>query len=174
MRLFTAGILVSLAAAAEPVKDRPPGTPRLILKIVGAAGPDEVRATIENHAAVPVAISVVPAFALRPTGPDEAGWPAFRAPADLGTARPLPRNGSARLRLAAREQQTVVVPLESLYWDHYESAIWPFRPLRRVVLPGRYEVSLEVRDPDSSFVWRSNAVPAVVSKTGVLRLVKPD
>jgi hypothetical protein len=163
-----------LGPASPAAKEPPPATPRLVLKIVGTTAAGEVRATIENHAALPVAIDVVPAFALRPIGPDEASWPAFRAPADLATARPLPRNGSARLQLAGKQQQTAVVPLESLYWDHYQSVFWPFRPLRRVVLPGRYELSLEVRDPETSFMWRSNPIPAVVSKTGTLRLVKPD
>lgn len=174
MRSLAAGFLVSLAAAALPAPDRPPSTPRLILRIVGAAGPDEVRATIENVADHPVAITVVPIFALRPTGPDEAGWPSFRAPADLATAKPLSKNGSARLQLPAGQRLNVVVPLESLYWDHYESVFWPFRPLRRVALPGRYELSLEVRDLDSSFVWTSNSIPAMVRKTGALQLVKPD
>ena len=166
-------MLVSLLSAAPPANDRP-STPRLILRIVAATAAGDVKATIENHAPATLAIDVVPVFALRPTGPDEAGWPAFQAPADLAAAKPLPRNGSARLELAGKEQKTSMVPLESLYWDHYESIAWPFRPLRRVVLPGRYELSLEVRDPESGFVWRSNPIAAVVSRTGTLRLVKPD
>jgi hypothetical protein len=174
VRSLAAGLLVSLAAAAPEAPDRAPGTPRLILKIAGAAGPDEIRATIENVAGEPLAITVVPAFVLRPTGAAEAGWPSFRAPADLATARPLPKNGSARLHLAAGQQLSAVVALESLHWDHYSSVFWPFRPLRRVALPGRYELSLEVRDPDSTFVWTSNSVPAVVRKSGALQIVKPD
>jgi hypothetical protein len=174
MTLFTAGIVVSLVSAAAPAKDRPPTSPRLLVKIVGAAGPDEIRATVENLAAHPVTVSVVPAFALRPAGPDEVGWPPFRAPVDLGTARPLAVNGRARLDLAPKERQTIVVPLESLYWDHYASALWPFRPLRRVVLPGRYELMLEFVDPATGFWWRSNEMPAVVTKTGALQFPKPD
>ena len=55
-----------------------------------------------------------------------------------------------------------------------DSVIWPSRPLRRVVLPGRYDLSLEIRDPESGFVWRSESIPAVVRKAGSLELVKPD
>jgi hypothetical protein len=177
MKLLAAGILswVFLAALmAAPPRNQASGTPRLLLKVVGAAGPDAVRATVENLAAHPVAISVVPAFVLRPSTPDEVGWPAFRAPIDTVTARPLAVNGSVRLQLAPNARQTVVVPLESLYWDHYESALWPSRPLRRVVLPGRYDLTLEIHDPDAGSWWRSDPIAAVVKKAGSLQLVKPD
>jgi len=174
MTLFTAGIVVSLVTAAAPARDRPPSSPRLLVKIVGAEGPDQVRATVENLAAHAVTISIVPAFALRPAGPDQAGWPAFRAPIDLVTGKALAMNARARLDLAPKERQTIVVPLESLYWDHYASALWPFRPLRRVVLPGRYELQLEFVDPATGYWWRSNEMPAVVTKAGALQLPKPD
>jgi hypothetical protein len=167
-------LLLSLVSAAAPAKDRPPSTPRLLVKLVGGAGPDQVRATVENLAEVPVAIDIVPAFTLRPAPTEAASRPAFRAPIDLGTARPLAVNGSARLQLAPKERQTIVVPLESLYWDHSQSALWPFRPLRRVVLPGRYDLILEFVDPASGYWWRSNLIPAVVRKAGTLELQKPD
>ena len=105
---------------------------------------------------------------------DEVGWPSFRAPIDTGTGKALSVNGRARLHLAPGARQTVVVPLESLYWDHYDSVIWPSRPLRRVVLPGRYDLTLEIHDPDADSRWRSDPIPAVVKKAGSLHLVKPD
>ena len=177
MKLLAAGLLswvFLLALAAAPPREGPRATPRLLLKVVGAAGPDAVRATVENLAAQPVAISVVPAFVLRPSTADEAGWPAFRAPIDTVTSRPLAVNGRVRLQLAPNARQTVVVPLESLYWDHYDSVIWPSRPLRRVVLPGRYDLTLEIHDPEADSRWRSDPIPAVVKKAGSLELVKPD
>ena len=174
MTPLDAGLVLLLIAAAPPAKERPPRTPRLLVKLEGVAGPGQVRAIVENLAPNPVVISVVPAFVLRPSGPDEAGWPAFRAPVDLPTAGPLATNGRAVLQLSPTQRQAIVVPLELLYWDHYESALWPFRPLRRVALPGRYDLELELEDPVSGFFWRSNLVPAVVRKTGTLHLVKPD
>lgn len=172
MKLLAAAILLPFLLAA-PVK-KPAGPPRLLVKVVGAAGPDAVRATVENLGAQPVAISVVPAFVLRPSTADEVGWPAFRAPIDTVTARPLAVNGRVLLELAPQARQTVVVPLESLYWDHYESVIWPSRPLRRVVMPGRYDLTLEIHDLEADSRWRSNPIPALVKKAGSLELVKPD
>jgi hypothetical protein len=172
MKLVAAALLVPILLAA-PVETLA-GPPRLLLKVVGAAGPDAVRATVENLAAQPVAITVVPAFVLRPSAPEEVGWPAFRAPIDTVTARPLAVNGRVNLQLAPRARQTVVVPLESLYWDHYESVIWPSRPMRRVVLPGRYDLTLEIHDPDGDSRWRSDPIPAVVKKAGSLQIVKPN
>jgi hypothetical protein len=167
-------MLLSTLFAAVPPKDPPSGAVRLLVRVAGAPGADAVRATVENLGGHPVAISVVPAFVLRPSSADEVSWPAFRAPVDTGSGKPLFVNGQAHLRLAPSARQTVVVPLESLYWDHYESVIWPSRPLRRVVLPGRYDLILEIREPDSGFFWRSDPIPAVVKKTGSLELVKPE
>jgi hypothetical protein len=172
--LLDAGLLLSLTVAAPPAKGKPPSTPRLLVKLEGAVGTGQVRAIVENLGPGPVAVSVVPAFVLRPSGPDEAGWPALRAPVDLRTAGPLAKDGRAVLHLPPTQPQAIVVPLEPLYWDHYASALWPFRPLRRVALPGRYDLVLELEDPTSGFFWRSNPVPAVVRKTGMLHLVKPD
>jgi hypothetical protein len=172
MKLVAAAILLPLLFAAPARK--PGGPTRLLLKVVGAAGPDAVRATVENLGAHPVAISVVPAFVLRPSTADEVGWPAFRAPIDTVTARPLAVNGRVRLELAPQARQTVVVPLESLYWDHYQSAIWPSRPLRRVVLPGRYDLTLEIHEVGADSRWRSDPIPVLVKKAGSLELVKPN
>ncbi|PYQ12977.1 MAG: hypothetical protein DMF80_16495 [Acidobacteria bacterium] len=175
MSLPVAALLVpAMLAAAPPAAERPPTTPRLLVKVAAEPGPGKVRATFENLAAVPLAIETVPAFALRPSDPEDSGRPAFRAPIDLDTSKPLAANRRATLKLARREKQTIVVPLESLYWDHYQSVFWPFRPLRSVALPGRYDLVLEVLDPESGYVWRSNQIPAVVKKTGILQLVKPD
>jgi hypothetical protein len=173
MKLLAAIALLPVLLAAAPPGSAP-RSPRLLLKVVGAAGPDSVRATVENLAAQPLAIRVVPAFVLRPSTADEVGWPSFRAPIDTETGRPLVVNGRARLELAATARQAIVVPLESLYWDHYDSVIWPSRSLRRVVLPGRYDLSLEIRDPESGFIWVSDPIPAVVKKAGSLELVKPN
>jgi hypothetical protein len=173
MKLVVSAILLPIIAAG-PAKNPPTGPPRLLLKVIGAAGPDAVRATVENLAAQPITISVVPAFVLTPSTADETGWPAFRAPIDTVTARPLAINGRVRLRLAPNARQTILVPLESLYWDHYDSVVWPSRPLRRVVLPGRYDLTLEIHDPDADSRWRSDPIPAVVKKAGSLQLVKPD
>jgi hypothetical protein len=166
--LLDAGLVLSLTVAAPPAKGRPPSTPPLRIKLEGAVGTGQVRVIVENLGPHPVALSVVPAFALRPSGPDEAGWPALRAPVDLRTARPLAKDGRAVLHLPPTQPQAIVVPLEPLYWDHYESALWPFRPLRRV------DLVLELEDPASGFFWRSNPLPAVVRKTGTLHLEKPD
>ena len=174
MTVFDAGLVLWLMAAAPPAKEQPPRTPRLLIKLEGAAGPGQVRAIVQNLAPHPVTVSVVPAFVLRPSAPDEAGWPALRAPVDLGTAGPLATNGRATLQLSPSQRQAIVVPLEPLYWDHYESALWPFRSLRRVALPGRYDLELELEDPVSGFFWRSNVMPAVVRKAGSLHIEKPN
>lgn len=171
---MAAAILLPLLLAAAPPGKRPPSRPRLLVRIIGAEGPDGVRATIENLADRPVELSAVPAFVLSPSTSDEVGWPSFRAPIDTGTGKALSVNGRARLHLAPGARQTVVVPLESLYWDHYDSVIWPSRPLRRVVLPGRYDLTLEIHDPEADSRWRSDPLPAVVKKAGSLQLVKPD
>ena len=96
------------------------------------------------------------------------------APIDTGTGKPLAVHGRTLLQLAPRARHAIVVPLESLYWDHYQSVIWPSRPLRRVVLPGRYDLTLEIRDPETGSTWRSDPIPAVVKKAGSLELVKPN
>src|SRR2546428_14052090 len=102
---------------AAPARDPPSRVPRLLLRVVGAAGPDAVRATGENLAAHPIAISVVPSFVLTPSTADETGWPAFRAPIDTVTARPPPVKGRGRLQLPPNPRQTIPVPLESPSWD---------------------------------------------------------
>jgi hypothetical protein len=174
LTLSGASLLLSLVSGTAPAKNAPARTPRLLLTIAAAPGPGYVRATIENVAAVRVALDVVPAFALRPSRPEDAGRPAFRAPIDTGTAKPLEVNGQERLELAPGEKRTLVVGLEPLYWDHYESVLWPSRPLRRVVIPGRYDLVLEVQDADSGHFWTSNVVAAVVKKAGSLEIEKPD
>ena len=173
MKLVAAAILLPLLLAAAPAGS-PASAPRLLLKVVGAAGPDAVRATVENLAPRAVVLSVVPAFVLSPSTPEQVGWPAFRAPIDTGTGKPLAVHGRTLLQLAPRARHAIVVPLESLYWDHYQSVIWPSRPLRRVVLPGRYDLTLEIRDPETGSTWRSDPIPAVVKKAGSLELVKPN
>ena len=173
MKLIAAAILLP-ALLAAPAWSQPPSAPRLLLKIVGGGGADAVRATVENLADRAVTISVVPAFVLQPSTPDEVGWPSFRAPIDTGTGKALAMNGRARLELAPKARQTVIVPLESLYWDHYDSVLWPSRPLRRVVMPGRYDLTLEIHDPEADSRWRSDPIPAVVKKAGSLQLVKPN
>ena len=180
LTLFDAGLVLSLGAVAAlgavapPAKAPPPGTPRLLVKLEGGQGTGRVRAIVENLARQPLALSVVPAFVLRPSGPERASWPSFRAPVDLRTAAPLATNGRAVIQLSPAQRQAIVVALEPLYWDHYESALWPFRPLRRVALPGRYDLELEIEDPVTGFFWRSNLVAAVVGRSGTLDLVKPD
>src|SRR5438445_12681698 len=76
MKLVASAILLPIIAAA-PAKDPPPRTPRLLLKVIGAAGPDAVPATVENPAAQTIAISVVPAFVLPPSTSDQAVYAAF-------------------------------------------------------------------------------------------------
>lgn len=170
--LLDAGLFLSLTVAAPPAKA--PSAPRLVVKLEGAVGTGQFRAIVENLGPHPVTVGVVPAFVLRPSGPDQAGWPALRGPVDLRTTGPLAKDGRAILHLPPAQPQVVVVPVEMLYWDHYASALWPFRPLRRVALPGRYDLSLELEDPGSGSFWRSNPVPVVVRKAGTLHLEKPD
>src|SRR2546422_11243406 len=72
MKLVASAILLPIIAAA-PAKDPPPRTPRLLLKVIGAAGPRAVRAPGEKLAAPTLPVSGVPGFLLPPPPPHRNG-----------------------------------------------------------------------------------------------------
>ena len=72
------------------------------------------------------------------------------------------------LRLAGQKSSTVHVDPRSLSWSRDRSGLVPEQPIGRVVLPGDYELQIQIVDEQEHW-WRSRELPVTVSANGNLR-----
>jgi hypothetical protein len=167
-----AGALL-LALAGGPPPAAATLSPRLLVGLAATGKPTSVRVTVRNLSARPMSFGSLTRLTLRRVRVselDRSGGPAYWAPVDLRSAR-SPETGAPRdLRLGPGESRDLVVDLRDLAWAEGGCACWPDGTLTRVVVPGRYELLVEIEEPDSSFWWRSNSAAAVVKRSRVLEV----
>jgi hypothetical protein len=143
-------------------------TPRLLVGLAATGHGATVRVKLRNLAVRPVSLRSLTRVSLRrvstsggASGPGAAG-PDFWAPLDLRFARSPETSQPQYVRLGPSEAREIVVELKTLAWAEGACACWPDSPLGRVVVPGPYELLIEIQDPDSGFWWRSNVIDAVM------------
>jgi hypothetical protein len=159
-----------LAAAAGPAREAEPVTPRLLVGLAGTRQPTAVRVTVRNLSPRPVSLRSLTRLSLRRASEPGRSGPSYWAPLDLRSVR-SPETGEPQpLRLGPGESRDVVVDLRALSWAEGDCACWPDGSLVRVVVPGRYELLVEIEDPDSSFWWRSNTGEALVKRSRALEV----
>jgi hypothetical protein len=174
-------LLADLALGAPPSPAGAPpsaevATPRLLAVLATTTSGTTVRVNLRNLAGRPVLLRSLTRLSLRRlSGPLEPGRsaPAFWAPVDLRTARSPQTSQPQYVRLGPSEARETMVDLKGLAWAEGACACWPDAPLARVVVPGRYELQLEIQDPDSEFWWRSNALHLEMKPTSAIEISAP-
>ena len=162
--------LVSMAAA-NPSPTARPESPRLLLALSSTGQPTAVRLTVRNLSSRPVSFRGLTRLSLRlgGDGPQRSG-PPYWAPMDLRSARSPETSEPRPVRLGPGETQEVVVDLRNLAWAEGDCACWADGVFTRVVVPGRYELTVEIEEPDSGFWWRSNSAAAVMKRSRAFEL----
>jgi hypothetical protein len=156
--------LVAMGGETPSPTAREPG-PRLLVELAATVQPASVHVTVRNLSSHPVSFRGLTRAALRR---GEEGWgssPPYWAPVDLRSAR-SPETSEARpVRLGPGAAQELVLDLRQLAWAAGDCACWPDGTLTRVVLPGRYDLMVEIGEADSGFWWRSNTAAAVMKRS---------
>src|SRR5262249_19697114 len=86
--------------------------------------------------------------------------------ARLDTAATPSRHGA--VRLPGRGKMTAPLSPADLLWAADRSGASPEQPLGRAVLPGTYNLQVQLERPDGAW-WRSNEVQVTVGRSGGLR-----
>ena len=152
-RIVTA-VLVALLGA--PLN----ATPRVVVSMAkGTAAKVAIR--IENASSQDMALSATTYLALlKPDSPDQH-MPLYWAKVeDQG----VPTTGKP-LRLTGRKISTVHVDPRSLSWSRDRTGLEPEQPIGRVVVPGDYELQVQIVDGEQHW-WRSGELPVTVSANG--------
>jgi hypothetical protein len=161
----TAALSVVAMAAGSPSPAAKEASPRLLVGLAAAGPPTSVRVTVRNLSPRAVSFRGLVRLSLRLAGEGPRTASPYWAPLDLRSARSPETSEPKPIRLAAGEAQDVVVDLKSLGWAEGDCACWPDGALTRVVLPGRYELQVEIEEPEAAFWWRSNNAVAVMKKS---------
>ncbi len=136
--------------------------PRIIVSLAKGTG-GKITVRVENagpHATVLLATTYV---ALLKAESSERHRPLYWAQL---AAHGVPTKSQA-LRLTGRGTSTVEVDPSSLSWSRDRTGV-SGEPLRRVVLPGDYELQIQIVDEEGQW-WRSRELAVSVSTTGELR-----
>jgi hypothetical protein len=163
------GALLSTLAVGPPPAAAT-SSPRLLVGLAGTANPTSVRVTVRSLSPRRVSFPSRTRLSLRrDPGPDRPG-PSYWAPLDLRSARSPENDEPQDVSLGPGETREVVVDLRDLLWAAGDCVCWPDGALARVVAPGRYELMVEIEEPDKGFWWRSNTAAAVVKRSRALEL----
>lgn len=149
--------LLSMAAAPNPSPAARDVSPRLLVGLAATAQPTSVRVTVRNLSPRPVSFRGLTRLSLRLAGEGTRSGSPYWAPVDLASARSPETSEPRPVRLGPAEALEVVVDLRQLAWAEGDCACWPDGTLTRVVIPGRYELMVEIEEPEAGFWWRSNA-----------------
>ena len=152
-------------AAEDPSPAAKEASPRLLVGLASVGQPTSVRVTVRNLSPRAVAFRGLMRLSLRLAGEGPRTVSPYWAPIDLRSARSPETSEPKPIRLAAGEAQEVVVDLRNLAWAAGGCACWPDGTLTRVVLPGRYELQVEIEEPEAGFWWRSDNAVAVMKKS---------
>jgi hypothetical protein len=147
-------IIPSLASSPQP------NVPRVIVRLSVPRG-EQPQVVIENAAPTPTVLSGVTYLSLSST---EDLSPRYWA--RLDTEATPSRHGA--IRLSARGKLTASVKPADLLWAADRSGMAAELPLGRAVLPGTYNLQVQMQAPDGAW-WRSNEVQVTVGRSGSLR-----
>jgi hypothetical protein len=157
MYLIMTTVLVALPSA--PLH----AAPRVVVSLAKAAG-RTVAIRIENASSQEMALSATTYVALlKPDSPDRhmpLYWAKVENQSVPTTAQPL--------RVSGRESSTAHVDPRFLSWSRDRAGLTPEQPIGRVVLPGDYELQIQIVDEQQHW-WRSAELPVTVSANGDLR-----
>ena len=169
LAVAVAGFLL-MALAGGPPPAAATLSPRLLVGLAGTAKPTSVRVTLRNVSPRPVSFRSLTRLSLRREPEPDRPHPPYWAPVDLRSARSPETGEPQEVSLGPGESREVVVDLRHLAWAAADCACWPDDSLARVVVPGRYELVVEVEEADSTFRWRSNPAGAVMKRSRALEL----
>jgi hypothetical protein len=137
-------------------------TPRVVVSLAKGTGA-KVSIRIENARSQDMALSATTYLALlKPDAPDQhmpLYWAKVEDQGVPTTAQPL--------RVTGRKSSTVHVDPRSLSWSRERTGLVPEQPIGRVVLPGDYELQVQIVDEQQHW-WRSGELPVTVSANGGL------
>jgi hypothetical protein len=168
--VVVAAVLCSAIAVGPAPGSQTVGSPRLLVGLAGTGQPTSVRVTVRNLSPRSVSFRSLTRMSLRRAEGQGRPGPPYWAPVDLRSAR-SPETGEPQdFRLGPRESRDLVVDLRALAWAEGDCACWPDGSLVRVVLPGRYELRVEIEDPDAGFWWRSGTAAAVMKRSRALEV----
>lgn len=161
----TAVLSVVAMMAENPSPTAKEASPRLLVGLAATGQPTSVRVTVRNLSPRAVAFRGLTRLSLRLAEEGPRAGPPYWAPVDLRSARTPETSEPKPIRLAAGEALDVVVDLKTLGWAEGGCACWPDGALARVVLPGRYELQVEIEEPEAAFWWRSNSAVALMKRS---------
>jgi hypothetical protein len=137
--------------------------PRVVVSLAeGTVGTVAIR--IENASSQDMVLSATTYVALLKRDSPDQHMPLYWAKVeDQGvptTARPL--------KVMGRKSSTAQVDPRSLAWSRDRSGLVPEQPIGRVVVPGDYELQIQIVDEQEHW-WRSRELPVTVTANGNLR-----
>lgn len=172
MRALVGAVAAALLStvAAGPPRAAANFSPRLLVSLARTAKPTSVLVTVRSVSTRHVSFRSLTRLSLRrEPGADRSG-PPYWAPLDLRSARSPETGEPQEVSLGPGESRDVVVDLRDLAWAAGDCACWPDGSLARVVVPGRYELLVEIEEPEKGFWWRSNTAAATVKRSRALEL----
>ncbi len=148
--------------AASAVAASPSASPRVVLTLAkGTRG--AITAKVENVSDQPVALEARTYLTLARVTAEGAQEPMYWAEV---SAPKLPQL-SEPLRLAGKQRMEVPLDLRSVLWSPDRSGMSAGHTLTRGVLPGEYELKLEMTNERGAW-WRSGGLKVKVSPNGGL------
>jgi hypothetical protein len=144
------------------VAARPSASPRVVLSLTkGARGAITVK--VENVSDQPIALEARTYLSLSRVTAEGAQEPMYWA--EVNAPR-LPQP-SMPLRLAGKQRMEVPLDLRSVLWSPDRSGMTAGHTLARGVIPGEYEIQLQMIDERGAW-WRSGGLTVRVSAGGGL------
>jgi len=151
-------VFVVLSAVAAS----PSASPRVVLTLAkGTRG--VITARVENVSDQPMALEARTYLSLSRVTAQGAQEPMYWAEVNL----PRLPQPSLPLRLAGKQRMEVPLDLRSVLWSPDRSGMTAGHTLARGVLPGEYELQLQMTDERGAW-WRSGGLTVKVSSGGGL------
>src|SRR6266540_4042951 len=145
-----------------PVAASPSASPRVVLTLAkGTRG--AITARVENVSDQPVVLEARTYLTLARVTAQGAQEPMYWAEVNL----PRLPQPSLPLRLAGKQRMEVPLDLRSVLWSPDRSGMTAGHTLARGVLPGEYELQLQMTDERGAW-WRSGGLTVKVSSGGGL------
>ena len=151
-------VFVVLSAAAAS----PSASPRVVLSVAKSTR-GTITVKVENVSDQPVALEARTYLTLARVTPEGAQEPMYWAEVNL----PRFPQPSLPLRLAGKQRMEVPLDLRSILWSPDRSGMTAGHTLARGVLPGEYELQLQVINERGAW-WRSGGLTVKVSAGGGL------
>lgn len=166
-----ASLLALLATTTHPSD----GEPLRLIPSLALTTAGEVELRVENPSARPLDASLRAELVLEPPGQaplldSPVATISYRAGLDLRGVEVRPTDGRTRLRVVANGSRTWLSALGRLDWCEKVGATRSAdRPLRHVVHPGRYRLTLWLEEGDSPW-WGSRELQVTIDDSGRVSL----